>query len=473
MEYELICGLETHVELATASKLFCGCAASFGGEPNTRCCPVCLGLPGALPRLNRRAVGYAVRTGLALNARVMPVSRMARKNYTYPDLPKAYQITQYAEPICRGGGLRLFNGRVVPIERIQIEEDAGKLIRRDGKLWVDYNRAGVPLLEIVSLPAIYSAEEARDYMERMQQLVRAIGVSDGRMQEGSIRCDVNVSVRPKGSTELGARTEIKNMNSPAFMVRAINYEYRRQVEVLRAGGAVVRETRRYVEQNGTTAPMRGKEAADDYRFFPEPDLPPIFVTAEELEAARAALPELPDDRCRRFVTQFGLTEEEAGLLVRYRRVADYFEEAAGGLKNPSLVARWLLGPVYSRMSGDAARENFAPAVSAAQLHELAGLVEGRGLSTHVARQALEKMLDTGEPCRRFLTEQDFAGLDSAALREICRVVLARDSRAAAAYRQGKERALQALLGAVMRETRGRAEPAAARQQLLSLLRENP
>lgn len=471
MEYELVCGLETHIELATKTKIFCGCAVGFGGEPNTRCCPVCLGLPGSLPRLNREVVNYAIRLGLALNAEILPISHMARKNYTYPDLPKAYQLTQYEAPICRNGRLILTNGRAICIERIQMEEDAGKLIRRDGKIWIDYNRAGIPLLEIVSSPSLHSAEEARDYIERMQQLVRTLGISDGKMQEGSMRCDVNISIRPKGSQILGTRTEIKNMNSTSFIVQAINYEFHRQIKVMESGGDVIQETRRYIEQNGTTESMRGKETTDDYRFFPDPDLPAVVIQPEMITAIRENMPELPDDRCRRFTAQFGLSADEARLLVKHRRIADYFEAAAFQLKNPHLIARWLLGPIFSRIDNESAREACEIPISPSQLRELALLVEEKNLNGNVARITLEKMLDTGKSCTAFLTEHDFTQITPAELEKICYAALKQNEQAVIDYRKGKEKALKALLGAVMRTTKGRADPSVAQNQLLKLLNE--
>lgn len=316
MEFELVCGLETHIELSTQTKVFCGCSTAFGGEPNTHCCPVCLGLPGSLPKLNRQAVEYTVLAGLALGCSISPVSHMDRKNYCYPDLPKAYQISQYDVPLCHDGQVVLSNGQVIRIERIHLEEDAGKLAHEPGRTLVDYNRCGVPLIEIVTKPDFRSVEEAREYLELIQLTMRYIGVSDCKMQEGSLRSDVNISLRPKGSETLGTRTEIKNMNSFTFMERAIQHEANRQAAILTAGQKVQQETLRYIPDENRTEPMRSKEDAKDYRFFPEPDLYAVTVSTEEVERLRESLPELPKTKENRYRQELGLSAEEARLLSR-------------------------------------------------------------------------------------------------------------------------------------------------------------
>ena len=298
-QYEMIAGLETHIELSTQTKIFCSCSTSFGSQPNTHCCPVCIGLPGALPVLNRRVVEFAVMAGLATNCRINTSSRMDRKNYVYPDLPKAYQISQYDRPLCEDGHLTLSNGRTIRITRIHIEEDAGKLVHADDNTYIDYNRGGVPLIEIVTEPDFRSVEEIREYLELLQLTMKTIGVSDCKMQEGSVRCDVNLSVRPMGCDTFGIRTEIKNMNSFSFMEKAVAYEVQRQIEVIESGGTVVQETRRYNESEGITEGMRGKEDADDYRYFREPDLVAIELQSEQIEALLSQLPELPQQRLRR------------------------------------------------------------------------------------------------------------------------------------------------------------------------------
>ena len=312
MEFELVCGLETHIELSTRTKVFCGCSTAFGGAPNTHCCPVCLGLPGSLPKLNRQAVEYTVLAGLALGCSISPVSHMDRKNYCYPDLPKAYQISQYDVPLCHDGQVVLSNGRVIRIERIHLEEDAGKLVHEKGRTLVDYNRCGVPLIEIVTKPDFRSIEEAREYLERIQLTMRYLGISDCKMQEGSLRSDVNVSLRPKGSEELGTRTEIKNMNSFTFMERAIQYEVQRQTAVLEAGQKVQQETLRYLPEENRTEPMRSKEDAKDYRFFPEPDLCAVTVSPEEAERLRDSLPELPQEKENRYGRSWGFLRRKPG-----------------------------------------------------------------------------------------------------------------------------------------------------------------
>ena len=470
MNYELVCGLETHVELATKTKIFCGCSTAFGGEPNTHCCPVCIGLPGTLPKLNKTAVEYAVMAGLATGCEISPVSKMDRKNYVYPDLPKAYQISQYDMPLCRNGCVSLSNGRRVRINRIHIEEDAGKLVHERGNTFVDYNRGGVPLIEIVTEPDLRSVDEALEYVEKLQMIMRYIGVSDCRMQEGSLRCDVNVSVRPEGQESLGTRTEIKNMNSFSHMTKAIEYERDRQIDLLMSGEKVVQETRRYDEGTGCTEGMRGKEDAHDYRYFREPDLVTIRVSDEMREKIRAKMPEDPQERLARFGSEYGLPDADARLLIEHRKIADYFEAAANGTKNPRAAANCILGPIFARFSTEAEKDRFDIGVSPERLRELLGLLDAGKIRTNLLKQTLGKMLDTGKPASAFLGERDFAGMSDGDLRAACRKAVEGNPAAAADYRAGREKALGAMIGSVMKATRGRADPQKAGALLAELLK---
>ena len=469
-EYELVCGLETHVELSTKTKIFCGCTTAFGGEPNTHCCPVCIGLPGTLPRLNRSVVDYAIRAGLATNCEIAEISKMDRKNYSYPDLPKAYQISQYYMPLCQNGYIPLSNGRKVRILRIHIEEDAGKLIHEHGNTYIDYNRGGVPLIEIITEPDIRSIDEAREYVEKLQLIMRHIGVSDCKMQEGSLRCDVNISVRPKGSEKLGTRTEIKNMNSFTFMERAMEYEMERQIDVIEGGGSVVQETLRYNPDEDITESMRSKEDAHDYRYFREPDLVTIHVTPEEVEALRATLPESPIDRQARYVNELGLPEKDASLLVKYKKVADYFEAVIEGGFNAKPAANVILGQVFRRLTTEEAKEAFDILPTPAQLRELLEWLEAGKIRMNLVKSAFEKMLDTGRPAGDFISEDDMGGLDEAALRKLCEDSIAANPKAADDVRAGKEKAVKALVGGVMRAAKGRADAQAAEKLLLELLK---
>ena len=469
MEFELVCGLETHIELSTKTKVFCGCSTAFGGEPNTRCCPVCLGLPGSLPKLNRQAVEYTVLAGLALGCSISPISHMDRKNYCYPDLPKAYQISQYDVPLCHDGQVVLSNGRVIRIERIHLEEDAGKLVHENGRTLVDYNRCGVPLIEIVTKPDFRSIEEAREYLERIQLTMRYIGISDCKMQEGSLRSDVNVSLRPKGSEELGTRTEIKNMNSFTFMERAIEYEAHRQAAILRAGEKVQQETLRYLPEENRTEPMRSKEDAKDYRFFPEPDLYAVAVPPEEVERLRESLPELPQTKENRYRQELGLSLEEARLLSRYRKIAEYFEGVLPHIQTPKNAANCILGQIFRRLKTEEDKEQAEIPVSPEALGELIQLLEGKKIRVDLLKKTLESMLDTGKGCMEFLTPEDLAGISFQQLREMCCQAVETNPKAVEDYRSGKEKALKALLGAVMRQSKGRADAAQAEKILRELL----
>lgn len=468
MKYELVAGLETHIELSTKTKIFCGCTTAFGSEPNTHCCPICIGLPGTLPKLNREAVHFAIMAGLVTHCTINGISKMDRKNYVYPDLSKAYQISQYDKPLCEHGYVELSSGRRIRITRIHIEEDAGKLVHSRGDTFVDYNRAGVPLIEIVTEPDIRAAEEIREYLERLQLMMKYIGVSDCKMQEGSMRCDVNISVRPAGTDKLGTRTEIKNMNSLAFIEKAVAYETERQIDVIESGGEVIQETRRYNEADNVTESMRGKEDANDYRYFREPDLVTIATSEEEIEAIRAALPELPDSRLRRYTEQWGIPAADAGLLVKYRKVAEYFEEAAEGV-SPKTVSNFILGPIFRRLATDADKEIFALPIPPAYLRELVALIDSGKLKMNLAKATLEKMLDTGKPVSELVSEEDMAGVDEGALAAVCEQVIADNPNAVKDYLGGKEKALKALVGGVMRATRGSADAKAAEQKLLELI----
>lgn len=470
MSWEMVCGLETHVELSTKTKIFCGCRARFGGEPNTNCCPVCVGHPGTLPKLNRQVVRYAIMAGLVMNCSIPPVAKMDRKNYVYPDLPKAYQISQYDKPLCLGGHVALSSGRTIGITRIHIEEDAGKLIHQGGDTFVDYNRGGVPLIEIVTEPDFRSVDEIREYLEYLQLLMRYIGVSDCKMQEGSLRCDVNISVRRAGSDELGTRTEIKNMNSFSFIAKAVEYEMERQIDLLESGESVVQETRRYDDGSNTTEPMRSKEDAHDYRYFREPDLVTIRTSEEEVEEIRAALPELPDRKLARYLERYGLSEADARLLIKYPKIAAYFEEAAEGVASPKTVANFILGQIFRAMETEEDKENGEISVSAAHLRELALLIDGKKLNMNLAKSTLDRMLETGKPVSELLTAEDMAGVSEDELKAVCRDTVAANPKVVADYLGGREKAVKSLIGQVMKATRGKADAVAVEALLVECIR---
>ena len=469
MSWELVSGLETHVELSTNTKIFCGCTTKFGGEPNTNCCPICIGLPGTLPKLNRQVVHYAIMAGLATHCTINNISKMDRKNYVYPDLPKAYQISQYDKPLCEHGYIQLESGRKIGITRIHIEEDAGKLVHEHGDTYVDYNRGGVPLIEIVSEPDIRSIAEAREYVEKLQMIMKHIGISDCKMQEGSLRCDVNISVRPQGSEEFGTRTEIKNMNSFTNMEKAMAYEYDRQIDLLESGGKVTQETLRWNPDEGITTPMRGKEDAHDYRYFREPDLVTIYTTDEEIEAIRQELPELPDARTARYQEEFGLPAADAQLLVKYRKIAEYFEAASEGLSNKKAVANFILGQIFRTLVTDEEKENGAVAIPPEYLHDLAKLLEDGKIKMNLAKTTLDKMLETKKPCTDFISEQDMGDIDEDTLRSICQSVVESNPKAVADFKGGKDKAVKALIGQVMKQTRGKADGRKAEALMVEMI----
>ena len=469
MKYELVAGFETHIELATKTKIFCGCTTRFGGEPNSHCCPVCIGLPGTLPKLNRQAVRYAIMAGLATHGEIAEISKMDRKNYFYPDLPKAYQISQLYAPLSIGGYVELSNGRKIRLHHIHIEEDAGKLIHRHGDTYVDYNRGGVPLIEIVSEPDIRSIDEAREYVEKLQQVMRYIGISDCKMQEGSMRCDVNISVRPEGTEKLGTRTEIKNMNSINNIARAMEYEFERQVDLIESGGKVVQETLRYDDATNTTSPMRSKEDAHDYRYFRDPDLFTINVSREEVEEIRASLPELPADKCRRYIDELGIPEKDAQLLTKYRKISEYFDAAREGVKSPKTVSNFIIGQIFRRTETESDKEVFDVSVTPEQLNELVKLLDSGKIRNNLAKSTLEKMLDSGKGALEFISENDMGGLDEETMITLCRQAIEENKKAVEDYRGGKEKALKALLGNVMKNSRGKADAAAAEAKLKEMI----
>ena len=470
MKYELVAGFETHVELATNTKIFCSCTTQFGGEPNTHCCPICIGLPGTLPKLNKRVVEYAIRAGLATNCEIAEISKMDRKNYCYPDLPKAYQISQYDMPLCNHGYIRLSNGRKIRILRIHIEEDAGKLVHSRGSTMVDYNRGGVPLIEIVTEPDFRSVDEAKEYVEKLQLIMRYIGVSDCKMQEGSMRCDVNISVRPEGSEKLGTRTEIKNMNSISFIAKAMEYEYNRQVDLIESGEKVIQETLRYDDVSNTTSSMRGKEDANDYRYFRDPDLVTIHVPKEEVEKIRESLPELPAAKLDRYVEELGLPEKDAQLLVKYRKVAEYFERAIEDTKTPKTAANFIIGQIFRTVENESEKEKFDIKVSAESLNELIKLLDSGKIRMNMAKSTLDKMLETGKKPSELISDSDMAGLSEDMVNDLCRQAIEANPNAVNDYKNGKEKAIKALVGFVMKNSRGKADAVAAEEKIKSMIK---
>lgn len=470
MNYELVSGLETHVELSTNTKIFCSCTTEFGGDPNTHCCPICIGLPGTLPKLNKEVVRYAIRAGLATNCEISRISKMDRKNYCYPDLSKAYQISQYDMPLCRNGYIELDSGKRIRINRIHIEEDAGKLIHKKGDTYVDYNRGGVPLIEIVTEPDIRTIEEAKEYVEKLQLIMRYIGVSDCKMQEGSMRCDVNISVRPEGATSFGTRTEIKNMNSITFMAKAMEYEFKRQVTLIENGGEVVQETLRYDDVTNTTSSMRGKEDANDYRYFREPDLVTINVTDKEVEELAGTIPELPDEKLERYVDTLGIPRADALLLVKYRKVAEYFEKALEGISNPRTTANFIIGQIFRTIENESAKEEFDIKVTAENLRELVLLLEGKKIKMNLAKATLDKMLESGKPVGELISEKDMGGLDEEATIKLCQEAVSANPNAVSDYKNGKEKAIKAIVGYVMKNSRGKADAMTAENIIKDLIK---
>lgn len=467
MKYEAVIGLEVHTELRTATKIFCSCRTSFGAEPNTNVCPVCLGLPGVLPVLNKKVLEFAVRTGLALNCEISRYSKFDRKNYYYPDLPKNFQTSQYDLPICEHGHLDVeVDGKktTIRITRAHMEEDAGKLVHHGTSITdsdyslVDYNRTGTPLLEIVSEPDMRSAKEAVAYMEKLRAILQYCGVSDCKMEEGSLRCDANVSVRPVGQKELGTKTEIKNINSFRGVERAIEYEAMRQAELLEEGGTVVQETRTWDEKEGVTKSMRKKEEANDYRYFPEPDLVPFTVSEEYIEEIRKTLPELPDARKERYVESYGLTSYDADYLTNDKARADYFEAMVAAGADPKEAVNWLMGDFAKKLSQSGLEMAAAP-VTAAALADLLGLIGKGTISGKIAKQVFSDMWETGKDAETIVKEKGLVQIsDTGALEELADRIIAANPQSVADFKAGKKKAVGFLMGQIMKETKGKANP---------------
>ena len=473
-KYEVVIGLEVHVQLTTKTKIFCGCPTEFGQAPNSQTCPVCLGLPGALPVLNKQVVEYAIRAGLATHCAIAPRSIMARKNYFYPDLPKGYQISQFELPICEHGHLEIETeegGRkTIGITRIHMEEDAGKLIHGDtpetaGASFVDLNRACTPLLEIVSEPDMRSSDEAIAYLKKLHQIVVYLGVCDGNLEQGSFRCDANVSIRPWGQKELGTRAELKNINSFRFIKQAIEYEIERQIEVIEEGGKVVQETRLFDANAGTTRSMRGKEEAHDYRYFPDPDLVPIVVTPEWIESARQELPELPEAKQERFVREYGLSRYDAEVLTAERAMGDYFDACVRLHDDGKACANWVMGEVQRRLNDEGIAIAGAP-VSPELLVGMLKRIDDDTISGKIAKTVFDAMWKSGKSADAIIEEQGLKQVtDTGAIEAVIDQIIAANPGQVEEYRSGKEKVFGFFVGQVMKASQGKANPAAVNELL--------
>jgi aspartyl-tRNA(Asn)/glutamyl-tRNA(Gln) amidotransferase subunit B len=472
-KYEPVIGLEVHVQLGTKTKIFCGCAVQFGAPPNTHVCPVCLGLPGALPVLSRQAVELAISAALALRCKINPFSRFARKNYFYPDLPKGYQISQYDQPVAEHGSVRILTAdaqKRIGVTRVHMEDDAGKSIHdgfkdSDRYTYVDLNRSGTPLIEIVSEPDMRSPDEAYAYLTEIKQMMQYIGVSDCDMEKGQLRCDANVSVRLRDAPKFGTKVEVKNLNSFRFLKMALEYEIERQVELIESGGKVVQETRLYNVESGKTVGMRNKEQAHDYRYFPEPDLVPLRVSDHWLHEITSRLPELPADRRERFVREYGLREYDAEVLTLTRETGDYFEAAAKVSGDGKTTANWVTGDLMGFMKA-AGKEIADSPISAEHLGELVALLGKGELSGKLAKEILPKMFETGDSPSAIMDREGLRQIsDSAALEKIVDDVLTANPKQVEQFKNGKTAVLGFLVGQVMKASRGQANPASVNEML--------
>jgi len=465
MNYEVVIGLEVHCQLLTNTKIFCSCSAEFGGDPNTDTCPVCLGMPGTLPVLNKNVVNFAIRASLATDCEINRLSRFARKNYFYPDLPKGYQISQYELPISEHGHLDITLGsgekKTIGITRIHMEEDAGKSVHdvsADGTL-VNFNRTGVPLIEIVSEPHMRSAEEAVEYLKKLRNIVVYLGICDGNMEEGSFRCDANISLRPVGQKELGTKAELKNMNSFRFVQKAIEYEVLRQENVLKGGGEVVQETRLWDAARGVTESMRSKEEAHDYRYFPDPDLLPLVIDEDWIEEERAQLPELPEAKKQRFITAYDLPVYDAEVLTAEKNISDFFEKAVNICKNGKAVSNWIMGELMKHLNEDGTDISDSK-VSPEGLAELLSLIDKKVISGKIAKTVFEEMYKTGKEPAIIVKEKGLEQVsDTGAIEAIVDQVIADNPSQSEEFRGGKEKLMGFFVGQVMKASKGKANPA--------------
>lgn len=467
-DFETVIGVEVHVELKTKTKIFCGCSTQFGGEPNSHTCPVCMGLPGAIPVLNEEVVNYAIQAGLATNCEITRIGKQDRKHYFYPDLPTSYQISQDDLPLCKGGYLDIeVGGRTkrIGITRIHIEADAGKLIHKDGVgSLVDYNRAGVPLIEIVSEPDLRSAEETRAFLQKLRAIMLYLNISDCKMNEGSFRCDVNLSVREKGHKEYGTRTEMKNLNSFQSIMRSIEYEAQRQIQEIKEGREIIQETRRFDQNTGRTFSMRSKEDSQDYRYMPDPDLMPIVIDEERIKKLEASLPELPDVRKKTYIEKYGLNSYDAEQLISSKDVANYFEEAAKSSQDAKILANLMITEVFRITDLDDFKVPFEPK----DLAELVNLLAEGRINTSTSKKVLDEMVKSNKSPATIVKEQDLEQInDRQTLLPIVEEAIKLSERAVKEYKEGKDKALQAIIGKVMGKTRGKANP----ELVIKLLKE--
>jgi aspartyl-tRNA(Asn)/glutamyl-tRNA(Gln) amidotransferase subunit B len=463
MKYEAVIGLEIHAQLLTETKIFCGCSTKFGSEPNTQTCPVCTGMPGVLPVMNRKAIEYVVKTGLAMNCSISPYSRFARKNYFYPDLPKGYQISQFELPLCEGGHIDISENGVskrIGLTRIHLEEDAGKNIHEGSahNSIVDLNRAGVPLMEIVTEPDIRSAMAAAAFMKKLRAIVRYIGVCDGNMEQGSLRCDANVSVRPVGQTELGTKTEIKNMNSFRFVENALDYEIKRQIKILDEGGRIVQETRLWNSDSDTTESMRSKEEAHDYRYFPEPDLVPIEFEESWIDEIRKGVGELPDEKKERLMGQYKLPEQDADMISAEKPTAEWFEEAVHLGGEPKAVANWVKGD-FTKLLNEDNKQIYESLLKPGHLVDMLGLIENGTISGKIAKTVFDEMYRSGKEAETIVKEKGLLQMsDKGGIEKIVDDILGRSTDEVERYKSGEAKLMGFFVGQVMKETKGKANP---------------